>query len=424
MIRFNTDLKKGVTSFLLFLLFPSLFTNIVKANTSNLPTIQVVNRVSFNQEFDCRHIAFGGENNRLFVSNNGIKMYDVSNPLNVELIGSNSNQSHAIMKYHNGYLFTLYFTYQGQRFRVYSITPENDIIYVNRSVPFNYASGTDSGVKFMYFPSDDLMITCGGKIRLWDISDLNNLTCLSDYFYTDLLFGGSFGEQVTCAGLAFHPDEEKFLIDVNYVHTGQIFLVDYSNPSNLSVIDFNLESFDTNQSALKISTKYSLISNNYYPCFTTDAYLETINWLNASEPTFRSRYQLPRGDDPLLKIRLVLYDDNKILVYRKISGIIDVSDSENNEYITEYNTSRSIYSYYQPAIKDDFIFCLNWKLRVIGESITYYITIWKVNPYTKLGSNKWSNSIGAMFIVLFTLRLYKRKRKSKLWKEKKGKRDT
>lgn len=411
MTRMNSNIKIALTSSLLLLFLLCLLINVKLVKSSKLPTIDLVNRVGFNQEFDCRHITFDDENNRLFISNNGIKMYNVSDPKNIELIGSIDNQSHAIMKYHNGYLFSIYFTYQGQRIRVYSITPDNEIIYVNQSDPFDYTSGTDSGVKFMYFPKNDLMITCGAKIRLWDITNLNNITCLSDYFYDDLLYGGSFGEQVTCAGLAFHPDEEKFLIAVNYVHTGQIFLVNYTNTTNLSVIDFNLDSFDSNQSALKIGTKYGLTSNNYYPCFTTGAYLETINWFNASKPKFRSRYQLPIGDDPLLKIKITLYDENKILIYRKISGVMDISEPENNKYITEYKTSRSLYSYYQPIIKDAFIFCLDWKT-VIGEGSTYYISIWKVSENISSKNNLWLLSLTSLLPVAILTGLIIKKRRN------------
>lgn len=346
-------------------------------------------------------MTFDNESSRLFVSNNGIKMYNISNPMNIKLLKSITNQSHGVMQYHNGNLFTIKFTIDGQRICVYSVTSENDLIFVNQSEPFEYASGSDDGVKYMFFPKNDLLVTCGVKIRFWDISDIYNITKLSDYYYNDLLYGGAVGESISCAGLAFHPIENKLLIAVNYYpYQGRIHLLDYVDPTNISVIDFSLNSFTSNQSSIRLSTKGGLVSNGYYPCFVSGANtLEVMNWTEASQPKFGVKYVMPDRDTVDVNPKIVKTTDNQVLIYQILTGVIDVSNFNDVKYITETNTSKNLFSYYQPVIKDNFVFCLDWKPAIHQQGVTFFLSVWKVSENNTSKNNLWLLSLTSLLPI-------------------------
>ncbi len=115
-------------------------------------------------------------------------------------------------------------------------------------------------------------------------------------------------------------------------------MFDYSNPTNISRIDFLLGTFEANESSISGGTKNGLVSNGYYPCFGSgSSSIELINWTDASQPVFGATFRLPSRRENYWKIKLTSYKENQIFIYNIISGIIDFSNLTNIKYLTEYD---------------------------------------------------------------------------------------
>ena len=174
-------------------------------------------------------------------------------------------------------------------------------------------------------------------------------------------------------------NEEKLLIALNRgTATGDIFLVDYSNASDVVLIDFDLDDFNANGSSIRISIKNGFISNDYFPCFIGGLGLEVINWTIASNPKFGVSLVLPNKDKIGIYPKPILYEKNKILIYDILSGIIDISDLSNIHYITECNTDSSLSCLFSPQIIRNNIFSLEREY-IHQEGIFYYLKVRTIN---------------------------------------------
>ncbi|MHA1185281.1 MAG: hypothetical protein ACTSXA_00220 [Candidatus Heimdallarchaeota archaeon] len=401
---------------LLFIL-PTLLN--VKANAEYPKKIDLVNQIEFIGEFDSQHCEIDEENNRLFLSHEGLKIYNISDPENLELLHESSFQADGMIKYHNGYLFTIDATGSGQIIKVYSITPTNELIYVNESEPFDWTTDPDFYVNELVITDNDLLFTFAYNVRCWDISDLNNITCLFSSTIADMFFDGSYRPTHDFVGIAFHPIDKKFLLagnDRRSYYGGEIHLFDYSNPVNITRIDFSLETFIANDSRIQDGRKNGLVSNGFYPCFgTTTSSIEVINWTEASQPIFGVEYVLPSRDDYSWQMKLSILNNTRILVYNILSGIIDFSDWNNVHYITEYDGSKITMSAYQePKILTDYIFFLERQLDN-DYSSHYYLSIHKANE--NIINNNSDNNLAylaflsLLLIPLSLIILYKTKNK-------------
>ncbi|MHA1309206.1 MAG: hypothetical protein ACTSQN_18210 [Candidatus Heimdallarchaeota archaeon] len=397
----NALLVLGIS--LLFIL-PILLN--VKSSTNYTKKIELVNQVEFTTDFDSHQFSIDEEHNRLFLSHNGLKIYNIADPKNIQLIKSIPEIfSKGIIKYHNGYLFTVNLTTSGQYIKVYTITPENDIEFVNETEPFDYTSDMDNAVNHVFFPKDGLMITCGGRFRCWDISDLNNITSLSSYNFYELIIGHWIGEAIIYAGIALHPDEDVFLLAGNYAEhaNGEVHLFDYSDPTNITKIDFPLETFEQNSSTLRIATKNSLVSNGYYPYFSTGAQtLEVINWQNAYNPIFGHKSLLPSRDNVDVYPKFVNYEHNTTLVFDILSGIVNFSDFNDVHYLSECNTDKSLQTYYNPLIFNDYIYCMN-PYFVHGVGVRYYLYIYEISNTSPNGGVAPNNLQYLAFLALIPI---------------------
>jgi len=396
----NALLVLGIS--LLFIL-PTLLT--VKANTSYPKKIDIVNQLEFIGEFDSQHCEIDIENNRLFLSHQGLKIYNISDPLNLELLHESSYQAHGKIKYHNGYLFVINAISGGQVIRVYSVTSNNELVYVNESEAFDWTANPDFYVSELVITKNNLLFTFGYIVRCWNISDFNNITCLFSSDLVDLFFDYPFSEAIDFAGVVFHPNETKFLLAGNYREhqNGEIHLFDYSNPSNISRVDFSLETFEDNESRLRGGTKNGLVSNGYYPCFgSSSAILEVINWTNASQPVFGTKYRFPSRDDIFWHLKLALFKENQVLIYNILSGLIDFSNFDDVKYLTEHDgTKLNFEALREPQIMNNYIFFLEDDF-VYGEGHHYYLSIHKVNDVIEENTKK-DNLVYLAFISLILL---------------------
>ncbi|MHA1451158.1 MAG: hypothetical protein ACTSP4_17290 [Candidatus Hodarchaeales archaeon] len=317
-----------------------------------------------------------------FLSHNGLKIYNISNPENLELLHESSYQAHGKIKYHNGYLYTINVTNEGQVIRVYTVTNDNILIFINESEPFDYADFPDTYVNEMFLTENDLLFTFGVKVRCWDISNLNNISCLFTSSLADMILDYPPTEAIDFTGVAFHPNETKMLITGNYRNhpTGEIKLFDYSNPSNISRIDFSTETFDPYESTIIGSSKEGIVSNGFYPCFSSgSSVIEVMNWSDASQPVFGSNFRLPSRRDIFWKIKLTSFKENQIFIYNIISGIVDFSNLDNIRYLTEYDGYvLNFEALREPQIFDDYIFFLEDDY-VYSEGHHYYLSIYKIN---------------------------------------------
>ncbi|NHJ40679.1 MAG: hypothetical protein FK731_11655 [Asgard group archaeon] len=339
-------------------------------------------QIEFPNGFNSNYIAHDYENERMFIStDNKIHIYNISEPINPVLVGEINEKSQAVMEYHDEHLFFVNFTLYGQILKVYQIGEDNSATFIGESEPFDWATEEDEAIELMYFPKEGLMITCNPFLRFWDISDLSNITCLSCFEYDTLLRGADLGVKVECSGIAFHPEEEMFLISINYSITGEIYLVDYSNPVNPVVVDIDLTEFNENESTIRVTTKYGLISNEYNPCFISGLILELFNWENASKPKFGVKYRLPSYNVFGIYPNLILYEKDELLIYNVLSGLVNVSDLSAIKYDTECNTSKSLYFLQRPIINNNYIYSLE-RERIWDEGVYYYLSIRQVKSYT------------------------------------------
>jgi len=388
---------------LLFIL-PTLLN--VKANTSYPKKIELVSQHEFIGEFDSQHCEIDLENKRLFLSHNGLKIYNITDPLNLELLLESSYQAHGKIKYHNGYLFTINVTNDGQVIRVYTVTNDNELIFVNDSEPFDYADFPDTYVNEMFITENDLLFTFGVKVRCWDISDFNNITCLFSSPLDEMFFDYYITDTIDFAGVAFHPNETKFLLAGNYREhqNGEIHLFDYTNPSNISRVDFSLETFEANESRIRDGLKNGLISNDLYPCFGTgSSSIEIINWTSVSQPVFGMKFILPNRDDIFWHIKLTSFKKNQVIIYNILSGLIDFSYFDDVKYLTEYDGSKlNFEALREPQIMKDYIFFLEDDF-VYGEGHHYYLSIHKVNNVDKIDDPNNKNLVYLAFISLIIL---------------------
>ncbi|MHA1126678.1 MAG: hypothetical protein ACTSO7_13260 [Candidatus Heimdallarchaeota archaeon] len=374
----NALLVLGIS--LLFIL-PTLLH--VKANTSYPKKIELVNKKEFIVDFDSHHCEIDVENKRLFISHFGLKIFNISDPTNLELLHESPYQAFGKIKYQNGFLYTIFENVVGQVIRIFEVTNDNQLIYVNESDAFEYAGDHEYYISELII-KNNLLFTFGKTIiRCWDISDLNNITCLFSSAIRDMFFEGSYRPTHDFVGVAFHPVEAKFLLAGNDRRTyygGEIHLFDYSNPSNISRIDFSLESFNANDSRIQDGRKNGFVSNGLYPCFgTTTSSIEVINWTDASQPIFGFEYILPSRDDYSWQMKLSILNNTQILVYNILSGIIDFSDWDNIRYITEYDGSKiTMDAYQEPQIMGNYIFFLEHQLDSNYAS-HYYLSIYQVN---------------------------------------------
>ncbi|MBN1328922.1 MAG: hypothetical protein JXA54_05565 [Candidatus Heimdallarchaeota archaeon] len=402
---------------LLFLLFIFLFSTFisVKADiTTDKPSkkIELVTRHRIYQGFDSHHCTVDKENKRLFISSdNNIKIFNISNPLELILLGEIPEKSYAMLKYYNDHIFLINYTYKGQYIRIYNVVDSNSPYLVGQSEPFDYATSEDSGVYLMYFPGNNLMFTCGASLRIWDISDLTNITCLTYFYYNEYFYDDHIEDVIKCKGLAFHPNEKYFLIAVGFWNGGDIFLINFEDPSNLVNINFDKASFVTNQSCIPYCPLNSLIGNGYYPCFTAGSQtLEVINWTNAIQPAYGRKIFLPERERLDHYPKLVLFDFNELLVYQILSGLIDVADYNNIKYLTECNTDRSIYTLYEPQFLDNYLIFLETDV-IVQEGTFHYVTIMKINDVGNDKNNKlWLLTLTSLIPIIGLPILIKRKR--------------
>ncbi|MHA1185879.1 MAG: hypothetical protein ACTSSK_03250 [Candidatus Heimdallarchaeota archaeon] len=373
----NALLVLGIS--LLFIL-PTILN--VQANTNYPKKIDLVNQIEFIGEFDSQHCEIDEENNRLFLSHQGLKIYNISDPKNLTLLHESSYEAHGKIKYRNGCLFTIIATGSGQKIRVFTISPTNELVYVNESEPFDWTTDPDFYVNEMVFTNNNLLFTFAYKLRCWDISDLNNISCLFSSSLADMFLDYPPTEAIDFSGVAFHPNETKMLITGNYRNhpTGEIKLFDYSNPSNITRIDFSTETFDPYESTIIGSSKDGIVSNGYYPCFSSgSSVLEVMNWTNASQPVFGSKFRLPSSRENYWKIKLTSFKENQIFIYNIISGIVDFSDLTNIKYLTEYDGYvLNFEALREPQIMNDYIYFLEDDY-VHEEGHHYYLSIYEVN---------------------------------------------
>ncbi|MHA1401882.1 MAG: hypothetical protein ACTSQE_16145 [Candidatus Heimdallarchaeaceae archaeon] len=393
-----------VLGFSLLFILPSLL--MVKANTGYPKKIDLVNQLEFIGEFDSQHCEIDLENKRLFLSHNGLKIYNISDPLNLQLLHESSYQAHGKIKYHNGFLYTINVTNEGQVIRVYTVTNDNVLVFVNESVPFDYADFPETYVNELFITDNDLLFTFGVKVRCWDISNFNNISCLFSSPLDEMFFDYYISDTIDFAGVAFHPNETKFLLAGNYREhqNGEIHLFDYSNPINISRIDFSLETFNVNESRIRDGLKNGLISNSYNPCFgTSSSSIEIINWTSATQPVFGKKFNLPSRDDIFWHIKLALFKDNQVLIYNILSGLIDISNFDDINYLTEYDGSKlNFKALREPQIINDFIFFLEDDFDY-SEGHKYYLSIHKVNDTESITDSENKNLAYLAFISLILL---------------------
>lgn len=343
--------------------------------------IDLIKEYELSNSLDSGSIAVDNETNRLFLSCNGLKMYNITNPEKIKLINGTSTKAHDAICFYNGHLFTANTSHSGEKINIFTVN-NNKIQFVGNSCLFQ------STVDNFYFANNNLMITTGGLIIFWDISDLQNITKLVEIQYDEFFYGGIFAEIFGCAGIAFHPDESLLLFAINRGSSfGEIFLVDYSNASNPVIIDFDTYGYPID-STIKMGYKNGLVSNRYYPCFLSSVnILEVLNWTNATQPQYGNRYRLSTTTvhSNFPKIRRLAPD--KILVYRRNSGIVDISDLNNIKYLTDHNTSVSLFSFNLPGINNEYIYCLD----DFGHHLSspFFIKIWRI---TSINTNpkKWT----------------------------------
>ncbi|MHA1127086.1 MAG: hypothetical protein ACTSO7_16640 [Candidatus Heimdallarchaeota archaeon] len=345
--------------------------------------IDLVAQIEFIDDFDSQHCEIDLENKRLFLSHQGLKIYNISNPENLEILDESSYQAYGKIKYHNGYLFTIFENAIGQIIRVFEVTTDNQLVYVNESEAFEWAGAHEFYVREMIFTDNNLLFTFGlTRLRCWDISDLNNITCLFTSKLNDMFLDYPPTEAIDFTGVAFHPNETKMLITGNYrIHqTGKIKLFDYSNPSNITRIDFSLDSFVSNESYLIGANIFGLVSNGHYPCFGSGtSNLEMINWTNTFQPVFCTKYQMPRSSH-LFQTKMTLFMINQILVYNILSGVVDFSQLDNIHYLNQPDGSTySLQALREPQILNDYIFFLEDEY-ISGDGYHYYLSIYKVTP--------------------------------------------
>ncbi|MHA1126373.1 MAG: hypothetical protein ACTSO7_12580 [Candidatus Heimdallarchaeota archaeon] len=399
---------------ILFIL-PTLL--MVKANAGYSKTIDLVNQIEFIDDFDSHHCEIDVENSRLFLSHFGLKIYNISDPSNLELLHESPYQAYGKIKYQNGFLYTIYENVDGQVIRIFEVTNDNQLVYVNESEAFEYAGDHEYYISELIV-RNNLLFTFGKTIiRCWDISDLNNITCLFSSAIRDLFFEGSYRPTHDFVGAAFHPVETKFLLAGNDRRTyygGEIHLFDYSIPSNISRIDFALETFASNGSKIRDGRKNGLVSNGLYPCFgSSTTSFEVINWTNASQPIFGLKYQMPSRDDIFWHMKLALFNETKIFVYHILSGIIDFSDWNNVQYITEYEGSFiTMNAYQEPQIYCNHIFYLEKKI-ISGEGTKYFLTIYHLinNQENKPDKNNLAYLAFLSLILLIPLPFIIKKKK-------------
>ncbi|MHA1211717.1 MAG: hypothetical protein ACTSSH_04570 [Candidatus Heimdallarchaeota archaeon] len=319
-----------------------------------------------------------------------------------------------MLKYHDGYLFFVNYTIHGQIITIYDVTDSTNPFFVGESSPFGYATTEDDGVRLMYFPSPTLMITCGAKLRVWDISDLISITCLSAHYYKPFFYPTTpISDHIYCKGLAFHPDEPCFLIALSYGNTGNIFLVSYTDPTNLSLIDFDLTSFATYQSSLIIGSMNSLVSNGCYPCFSSGSQtFEIINWTQADTPIFGQKLYLPDRDNIGIYPHLVQYKSNEILVYQTLSGLINTSDLTTVKYLTDCYTERSIYAKYEPQFLNNYLFFLEKEV-IVQQGVYYYVNVMKITDIDPANNKNllWMISLTSLIPIITIPLLIKRRLK-------------
>ncbi len=355
----------------------------VNADSSYPKKIDLVNQMEFIGEFDSPHCEIDIENERLFLSHNGLKVYNISNPSNLELVHESTYLAHGKIKYHNGYLFAMYIppTVDGQVIRVFEVNENNELIFINETEKFFFTIDSDAYVNEMIFTDNNLLLTFGKSMFwCWDISDLHNITCEFSSPLTDMFFDSPIGESIDFVGLAIHPNETKMLIAGKYRDhpTGDFKLFDYSNPSNISRIDFDLDTFTSNQST-RLGTRIGLVSNGFYPCFGSGtSFLEVINWTNANQPVFGTIFQMPSSSH-LLQTKMTAFSENRLLIYNILSGVVDFSKLDNIQFITEPDGSiYSLEALREPQIMNDYIFFLEDEF-ISGEGNHYYLSVHKIN---------------------------------------------
>ncbi|NHK31300.1 MAG: hypothetical protein FK730_08105 [Asgard group archaeon] len=401
-MRITIDIKCLIIIFLFFLSFisPIFLVKKTTASTTDLPIIKRVNKINFQSDFDSNYLAIDKENKRLFISYNGIKIYNITNPKEPQIVGNIDDSADYCMKFHNDLLFIAKQSGLNQVIRIYSISNDNTSTFVGETEHFDYGTNEDVAVSKIYFPREDLMVTCGHEfIRFWNITDLSNITCYvkfdCDEFFYDNYYVHEYDFSIQ--GMAFHPLEDKALIALKYAyHWGEVHLIDFSNRSKPILIPLTPD--------MQTGTINSLIDNAFYPCFVVGSnFFRVLDWQNASNPIQISELKLEIYEPALKVARFVLFDTNQVLSYQVVTGIIDLSNTSEIQIITEFNhdiqydRDFNIKSYHNPAVFGNYTFALTHEY--IGNQKQNQLNIYEL-IYTPSPEN---NSISIVWFTLLAL---------------------
>lgn len=345
--------------------------------------IEFLNEYELSDNLDSGSIAFDNETKRLFLSDDGLKMYNVSNPTKIKLINGTSTKAHEAIRFFKGHLFTVNASHSGEKISIFTVNNNKFQLVGNSSL---FMSTVDN----FYFANDNLMITTGGRLIFWDISDLQNITKLVELRLDHFFYGLSLAEVLSCVGIAFHPDEPVMLLAINRGSSfGELKLVDYSYPSNPVLVDFDSSGFPID-STIKMGYKNGLVSNGCYPCLLSSTnILEVLNWTNATQPLFGNRFRLSTTTVQTNFPKIQRLAPDRILVYRRNSGIVDISDLNNIRYLTDHNITVSLFSFNLPIINNEFIYCLDSSPLGHTFSRPFFIKTWRITP-SNTNPKKWT----------------------------------
>lgn len=136
--------------------------------------------------------------------------------------------------------------------------------------------------------------------------------------------------------------------------------------------------------------KNGLVSNGCYPCLLSSTnILEVLNWTNATQPLFGNRFRLSTTTVQTNFPKIQRLAPDRILVYRRNSGIVDISDLNNIRYLTDHNITVSLFSFNLPIINNEFIYCLDSSPPGHTFSRPFFIKTWRITP-SNTNPKKWT----------------------------------
>ena len=319
-------------------------------------------KIELKNGLDTGSMAIDEEKELLFISSGGIKVYNISNPMKMKNVHNDSIEANGGMKYYKGYLFSMEDNYSKVRVNVHKVSKKGKLTLVD-------SKDVGELIEKIYIIDNETMITTGVYMRVWDISNRENITCTQKIDMEEFFLGIPPYEPIEIAGIVKHPEEKMLLIAAYYSTRAKICMVDYTDKTNITKVEFNKESFPID-TAVNSGYKNGMIMSGKYPIImSNNNFIEVWNWTNTESPTYINETRISQKGIHTNVPRITRINSSEMLIYRRNAGIVDISKPEKVTYITNHTTETYIFSYEEPVIHKEYIICTDG---IIRSQVDYY----------------------------------------------------